>query len=572
MENKTCKQCSKEFVVEDEDLEFYKKMSPTFDGKVFELPAPTLCPECRDIRRLSFRNERSLYSRKCDKTGKNIVSIYSPDKTDYKVYEISEWYKDDWDAMDYGRDFDPNKPFFGQFNRLLKDVPRLSLFNTNTEDCEYANFVAGIKNCYMTMVSYYETENSHYCYRTYRSNDNLDINFADEIEHCYECLFITESYHCQYSLRLNNCRDCFFCTDLNGCSDCFLCSNLRRKQYCINNEQLSKDEYFAKLSQYDLGSSSVVEGLKKEFEQLKIKSPVKFANLINSEDCIGDDMNNCKNVKYGFNTFNSENCKYIMGEDAKNVMDSRGGGYEWCYECNHTGLGANHIMFSSGVIGGYNVTYSETCHGCHDCFACVGLRKKEYCIFNKQYTKEEYEKKVAEIIERMQETGEWGEFFPNDTSPFGYNEVLAARLFPKTREEAIALGFKWQDKEYDIEFSGEFYTPADNISEYNDEAKQKEILGTALKCIETGKPYKIMPQELAFYLDNKIPIPRKHFNARYNDRVKLEFERNLYHRQCMCEESGHEHDGRCSEEFETTYAPDRPEKVYCEKCYQNIIQ
>ncbi len=35
-EQKTCKQCQKEFEVSDEDLEFYKKISPTFDGKLFE--------------------------------------------------------------------------------------------------------------------------------------------------------------------------------------------------------------------------------------------------------------------------------------------------------------------------------------------------------------------------------------------------------------------------------------------------------------------------------------------------------------------------------------------------------
>ncbi len=572
MENKTCKQCSADFVVVDEDLEFYKKMSPTFNGKVYDLPAPDFCPDCRDSRRLSFRNERSLYNRKCDKTGKQIVSIYSPDKTDYKVFEIAEWYKDDWDAMEYGRDFDFNKPFFEQFDQLMKDVPRLSLFNTNTENCEYANFVEGVKNCYMTMVTYYGTENSHFCYRTYRSKDNLDINFAEELQKCYECVFTTKSYNCRYGIRLNNCRDCAFSVDLTGCNDCFMCSNLSRKQYCIRNNQLTREEYDRQMAEYDLGSFETVEKLKNEFEQLRIDSPVKFANLTNCEDCIGDDMHDCKNVKYGFNTFESENCKYIMGEKAKNVMDSRGGGYEWCYECNHTGLGANHIMFASGVIGGYNMTYCETCHGCHDCFGCVGLRKKEYCIFNKQYTKEEYEKKVAEIIEKMQADGEWGQFFPNGTSPFGYNETIGNRLLPLTREEAIKRGFKWQEKEFDIEFSGEFYTPADNIADYADESKQKELLTAVLKCSDSGKPYRIMPQELAFYLDNKIPVPRKHFETRYGDRLKLEFVRKIHDRQCMCEEPGHGHEGRCQEKFGTTYGPDRPDKVYCEKCYQSIVK
>jgi Zn ribbon nucleic-acid-binding protein len=59
-----------------------------------------LCPECRQQRRLSFRNERNLYKRDCDATGKSIISIYSPDKP-YKVYNQDFWWSDNWDAMDY---------------------------------------------------------------------------------------------------------------------------------------------------------------------------------------------------------------------------------------------------------------------------------------------------------------------------------------------------------------------------------------------------------------------------------------------------------------------------------------
>ena len=35
------------------------------------------------------------------------------------------------------------------------------------------------------------------------------------------------------------------------------------------------------------------------------------------------------------------------------------------------------------------------------CFGCVGFKHKQYCILNKQYTKEEYEKLVQKIIKQM---------------------------------------------------------------------------------------------------------------------------------------------------------------------------
>ncbi len=98
----------------DKDREFYEKISPTFAGQKYIIPSPALCPEERQRRRLAFRNERKLYHRKCDKTGNQIISMYSPDKP-YTVYDQKVWWGDDWSAMDYGLNFDFDKPFFGQF-------------------------------------------------------------------------------------------------------------------------------------------------------------------------------------------------------------------------------------------------------------------------------------------------------------------------------------------------------------------------------------------------------------------------------------------------------------------------
>jgi hypothetical protein len=78
------------------------------------IPPPTLCPDCRQQRRLSFRNERKLYKRKCDATGKDIISIYSPDKP-YTVYHQDYWWSDAWEPMDYGRDFDFSRSAIEQF-------------------------------------------------------------------------------------------------------------------------------------------------------------------------------------------------------------------------------------------------------------------------------------------------------------------------------------------------------------------------------------------------------------------------------------------------------------------------
>ena len=69
-EIRICEGCSKQFLIIPPEQDFYKKKG---------LQMPTCCPECRQKRRLSLRNERNLYKRKCNKCNRDIVSTYAPD-------------------------------------------------------------------------------------------------------------------------------------------------------------------------------------------------------------------------------------------------------------------------------------------------------------------------------------------------------------------------------------------------------------------------------------------------------------------------------------------------------------
>jgi Zn ribbon nucleic-acid-binding protein len=96
IEVKNCKQCNSEFEVTNNDLVFYSKISPCFGDRKFEIPSPKICPDCRQQRRLAFINERKLYKRESTKTGKNIISVYSPDK-DLNVIEQEQWWGNFYD-------------------------------------------------------------------------------------------------------------------------------------------------------------------------------------------------------------------------------------------------------------------------------------------------------------------------------------------------------------------------------------------------------------------------------------------------------------------------------------------
>lgn len=149
IETKTCRHCGVSFPITDKDMGFYDKVSPVFAEKKYQIPTPTLCPDCRQQRRLSFRNERKLYRRKCDLTGKDVISIFSPDKS-YKVYETSEWWSDKWDAMNYGPTNGINfeESFFSQFSKLQLQVPRLANNLLDNENTIYCNMCWHLKNCY----------------------------------------------------------------------------------------------------------------------------------------------------------------------------------------------------------------------------------------------------------------------------------------------------------------------------------------------------------------------------------------------------------------------------------------
>ena len=176
---------------------------------------------------------------------------------------------------------------------------------------------------------------------------------------------------------------------------------------------------------------------------------------------------------------------------------------------------------------------------------------------DEKLVKDEYEKLVAKIIEKMQADREWGEFFPTEHSPLPYNLSMAGDYFPLTKDKTQAKGYGWKDKT-DTLIPAASYDIPDGIKDVGEDILQKVLV-----CEVSKRPYKIQPQELAFYIQQNIPIPHRHPEERYEERFRSIDPLELYHRQCMNE--------GCKNEFETTYALERPEKVYCESCYQKTI-
>ncbi|KKR41858.1 MAG: hypothetical protein UT78_C0019G0003 [Candidatus Nomurabacteria bacterium GW2011_GWF2_40_12] len=547
---KVCQNCKKNFSLEQEDLNFYEKI---------KVPPPTFCPECRTARRIAFRNERTLYKRTCSKSGKSIISIY-PENTPFPVYDQHVWWGDDWDAADHGLDYDPTRPFFDQWLELRNKIPRISLLNINGINSDYVNNSEDNKNCYLLFAAQ-QNEDSMYGRLVYRSKFAIDNDFVQDSEFLYECVDCRKCYQCLYADNCESSIDLLFCFNLRDCQNCIFSTNLRHKNYYIFNQPVSKEEFEMKKNEI-FSSYEKLEWAKQEYEKFKEKAIVKYSHQIKCKNATGDYMYNCHDTIYGFDAENTKNCKFVA--DAEGTID--------CWDMNNTyykpelnidimgALQTYNIKYSVYLMYSSNSEYSDSLHNCDSCFGCIGLKKKKYCILNKQYNKEEYEKLKGEIIENMKKEGVYGDFLPPHLSPFGYNETLAQEYFPITEKEAKEKGFNWQ-----TETSGTYGKETikeENMPETIEEVTE-DILNQILVCKDCKKNFRITRGEFDFYKRMNLPLPHKDFECRHQDRMRKRNPRKLWHRECMKE--------GCQNKFETSFSPDRPEIVYCETCYQQEV-
>lgn len=568
--DKTCTHCNEQFQVTDKHKAFYARM---------DVPAPTFCPACRQQRRLTFRNERTLYPRSCDMCKKSIIAIY-PAETQFPVYCHTCWWSDAWDGTIYGMDWDSSRPFFDQYSELQSKVPRISILSIDSENSDYTNNSANNKNSYLIFAA----ENNEDCYYgrlVQHCNTCVDCDNIYDSEKCYGCIDCRNCYSTLFSEKSSTCNDVLFGFGLSGCSNCILCTNLRNKEYYIENKPVSKEE-FEKKKKEILSSSESLELARTTFEEMKRRAVVKYADITKCENSSGEYLFNCHDTEYSFDTTNGKDSAFVNDAldpidfyDANNVYYKP----ELCYDI----MGALKIyncICSTYIFYASNLAYCGSCTNTTDSFGCIGLKKNQYCILNKQYTKEEYEVMRKTIVEQMKQEGAWGEFFPSTLSPFAYNETHAMTYFPLDRKQVNAYGWRWSDS-LSSTYGKETVKPEPvprTIEEVPDTIT-KELLA----CVHCGRNYRITSQELAFYRLMHLPLPLMAPECRLLERQSHRNPRQLWERTCTCAGSAsdnglytntvsHDHgDNQCPNTFETAYAPDRPEIIYCEVCYQKEV-
>jgi len=551
---RVCRFSGEKFYVRLEDVEFYKKM---------RVPLPTLSPNERFRSKLAFFNSYQLFRGVSAFSGKRIVSAYPPG-TKFKIFEHQAWFGDSWDPLEYGRNFVDDKSFFTQFADLQKQVPRPNLFtDTSNINSDYTNASTRLKNCFLAFDSL-DGENLYYFTGGLNVRDCVDCDSMYEAEICYEAQKGTKLYKCFFCELSEGCIESYFLFDCRNCTKCFGGVNLRNKQYVFFNEQLTKEEYEKKIAKINLGDFEILKEYKNKFKELKKGAIHPSLHLKNAVNSIGETVENCRDCYFVYYIAECEQMAYSLGclgyKDSYDVIGGTNGGK--CYEVITVSTeNIYNIKFSAFINDSTDLEYCDLLRNCHDCFGCIGLRNKSFCIFNKQYEESEYWSLVDDIKAKMLREGGYGEFFPPALMPVPYNASYASfyRGFDDL-EIAKRYGYSIETIDVPSDDSEDMILPKDlpqDIKNVDDAILEKVIFDK-----ENGKKFRITPYELSFYRTHNLPLPRQHPDLRIKRRTNFWYLKMQFN-DLICP--------KCQKKVLSYFDPKGPETVYCIDCYHKEI-
>lgn len=505
---------------------------------------------------MSHRNELELYRRKCDFSGKEIISAY-PSDSQFQVYSNEIWWGDEWDASDHGQEIDFSKEFFPQLRELQLKVPREGTSVFFSENSKYNSHTRESKNCYLNTLAY-RMEDSLFSYWVINGKNIVDSFMCNESTLCYECLDCAELYDCIGLQECYNCNNCYFSYQLRRCDNCIGCWDLVGKSYHVCNEPVSQEVFEDFKNNLINGSYKSLEEGWKVFKQAYKNAKHRATYNINCENVVGDHLINCRNFYYTFDVQNSEDFYYtISGADSKDVVLCHSAGWPSCELVYQSAVtrGSQNIAYCYYTFFSNNLRYCDSSMNLKDSFGCVGLKKKENAILNKVYTKHEYEDLKKKLISHMTETGEWGEPLPPSLSTFSYNQTAAQNYFPLTKEEAIELGYSWRDEKEKVSNKSDYELP-DSLRE-----TAGDICSKTLICQETKKAYRIVKEELEFYKKMNLPLPRLAPRTRHERRKDRRNPYMLFKAKCA----------KTEEEVYTSFPDGKVEGVYSEDAYRKEV-
>lgn len=287
--------------------------------------------------------------------------------------------------------------FKEEYEKLKLKYPRVPSHLFQCENADYGDYMFKCSNVYFCFENA-ECQDIIYIFDSFKAVNCCDGDYVIESQNCYECVDVMNVNNCTYLNFCDHMYDSHFCWDCSNVNNLFGCVHLKYKEYCIFNKQYTKEEYEKKVK--ELLQRPAKENLK-EMERIAMKFPVTQTRTDHVENCdYGNQVFFSKNMYLCFDASHSENCAYVYdGHYNKSSYDMTQSHHsELSYECTDCSeLNNCHNMDYCEVV--YDSGFCDNCQNSNHLLGCTSLKDKEYCILNKQYTKEEYEKQAKEIMD-----------------------------------------------------------------------------------------------------------------------------------------------------------------------------
>jgi hypothetical protein len=446
-----------------------------------------------------------------------IVSRFPKTDRIKSVVKYSDFDKVNEDIFNRGQDYDFNKTFRENYNSLFQKVSLPSMIHFfQNENADYGDVVSKSKNIYLSAYVANTNEDVYYSFGIKDGCANVfsSVLVADHSENIYMSCGVMHSFKVFYSRYITNSSDIRFSTNLIGCAHCINCDGLENVSYAINNQVMSKEEYEIKKSAILQQTHNYLT----RYQQLSTQ-PKNVA----STDVQGTFLIESQNVENGHFAYRLNNGRNVFNvgwfesnEDLYDCFDGGGPTSADMYGVNGFAISSEHCAICCHIPNCSNVYYSYYIESCSYCLWCVGIKNKQFCIFNKQYTKEERFILADKIFAQMEREWVLGDFFPASLCPFYFNDTIAQIVGNFDKSDVTKDGFLRRDDEIkvDIPATADIIRTDDVLLTQRDDS----VLAKVIKDSK-GNYYRIIKSELAFHKQYALPLSTLH----WMDRIKLHF-------------------------------------------------
>ncbi|MBI4598778.1 hypothetical protein HY734_01110 [Candidatus Uhrbacteria bacterium] len=499
-------------------------------------------------------------------TGEPVLTFHHP-ASGVRVLPDAEWHARDFSSLTYP--YDPSRPFFDQMREFEKQVPFLATYNLKEPEASTAFVSLGDKRSQFVIAS--STTDCFFSNGSFGSEQSFLLFLTDNASQCHETVHCSRLFRCRYARESHGCIDSAFLFDCRNCKNCFGATNKRNREYMFLNEQLTKEEYERRVAAIDLGSRAVVAQWKEAFERLLREQavwPESFS--LKAENSTGEYLNgatDCTDCFYAADaTAENAYCAWSFGVSQGNafcwgpanardtylcVTTPKSSGSKFCYRC----------------MGADGCEYCIQCADCRFCFGCIGLKRKEYCMFNVQYSEEEYWRKVDELKCSMLERGEYGHFFPTAFATCYVPENGAALWCGATPGDLARLGGNAFDPNAEGATVKTAFDPSamrsvsdipDSIGDLGD-----DWAGVPIYDAEAKRSFSFLKHEIELYRALRIAPPNRHFIPRFIEAATAGQAVAFEKRACA----------NCSKPLTVSACPRYPDRrIYCRECYLSHIE